>query len=104
MKALTTSSSLVLIIPEVIEAVGQISRNLPSNFNWVNDISNKAQELYPGFKDYIKNIDVKNILSTSGIHMGNIVNVVVSFLSSTISKLVMFFLGFIIAIYILKKI
>jgi predicted PurR-regulated permease PerM len=92
---------LFLIIPEVIEAVGQISRNLPSNFNWVNDISNKAQELYPGFKDYIKNIDVKNILSTSGIHMGNIVNVVVSFLSSTISKLVMFFLGFIIAIYIL---
>ena len=77
---------LFLIIPEVIEAVGQISRNLPSNFNWVNDISNKAQELYPGFKDYIKNIDVKNILSTSGIHMGNIV---------------MFFLGFIIAIYIL---
>ena len=92
---------LFLIIPEVIEAVGQISRNLPSNFNWVNDILNKAQELYPGFKDYIKNIDVKNILSTSGIHMGNIVNVVVSFLSSTISKLVMFFLGFIIAIYIL---
>ena len=92
---------LFLIIPEVIEAVGQISRNLPSNFDWVNDISNKAQELYPGFKDYIKNIDVKNILSTSGIHMGNIVNVVVSFLSSTISKLVMFFFGFIIAIYIL---
>ena len=92
---------LFLIIPEVIEAVGQISRNLPSNFNWVNDISNKAQELYPGFKDYIKNIDVKNILSTSGIHMGNIVNVVVSFLSSTISKIVMFFFGFIIAIYIL---
>lgn len=92
---------LFLIIPEVIEAVGQISRNLPSNFDWVDGLINKVQGLYPGFKNYIKMVNFENVLSTSGIHMGNIVNVVVSFLSSTISKLIMFFLGFIIAIYIL---
>ena len=36
---------LFLIIPEVIEAVGQISSNLPSNFNWVDDLINKVNNL-----------------------------------------------------------
>lgn len=92
---------LFLIIPEFVEAVSQISHNLPSNFNFINDLLNKASNLYPEFKEYIKTIDIKNILTSIGMQTGNIVTVVVTFLSSTISKLVMFFFGFIIAIYIL---
>ena len=90
-----------LIIPELISAIGMIGKSLPNGLNWVNDLSNKAMELYPSAKDYIKNIDVKSLLDTTIGTTGTIVTLIMSFLSGMISKLFMFFMGFIISIYIL---
>ncbi len=90
-----------LIIPELISAIGMIGKNLPDGFNWLNDVSNKAMELYPSAKDYIKNVDVKSVLDTTIGTTGTIVSVIMTFLSSMISKLLIFFMGFVISIYIL---
>lgn len=90
-----------LIIPELISAIGMIGKSLPNGFNWLNDLSTKAMELYPSAKDYIKNIDVKKLLDTTIGTTGTIVSVIMTFLSGMISKLFMFFMGFIISIYIL---
>lgn len=92
---------LFLVIPEFIGAIGTISKNIPTNFDWVNDIANKVTNLYPNAKEYIKNIDIKNIINTTIGTTGSIVSIILSFLSSMISKIVMFFIGFIISIYIL---
>lgn len=92
---------LFLVIPEFIGAIGTISKNLPTNFDWVNDIVNKATNLYPNAKEYIKNVDMKNIIDTTIGTTGSIVSMILSFLSGMISKIVMFFIGFIISIYIL---
>lgn len=92
---------LFLVIPELIQAIGTIGKNLPASFDWINDVIQKATSLYPNAKDYVKNIDVKSIVDSTIGSTGNIVSIVISFLSNTFSKLVTLFFGFIISIYIL---
>ena len=92
---------LFLVIPEFIGAIGAISKNLPNNFDWATDLVNKVTDLYPNAKEYIKNMDVKSIVDTTIGTTGTIVSVILSFLSKMISKVIIFFFGFIVSIYIL---
>lgn len=92
---------LFLVIPEFIQAITAIGKNLPNSFKWVNELTNKILTLYPEFKGYINTVNFSNILSDIGMKASNIVSFVASFLSGAISKIIMFFFGFIISIYIL---
>lgn len=92
---------LFLIIPELVQAVVAISNSIPKNFDWVNDLLDKLKGLYPSLAGYIKEINVENIINTSVSQAGNIVSVVIGFISGMISRVVMFFIGFILSIYIL---
>lgn len=92
---------LFLIIPELVQAVVTISNSIPKNFNWINDLLAKLEDLYPSLEEYIGEIDVKSIVNTSVSQAGNIVSVIVEFLSGMISRIVIFFIGFILSIYIL---
>lgn len=92
---------MFLIVPEFIEAVINISKSVPKSYEWINDIIDKIESLYPFITNQIKNIDVKSIIDSSIVSAGNIVSLVISFLSSLISRVVVFFIGFIISIYIL---
>ena len=92
---------LFLVIPEFISAVSLIGKNLPSSFEWVNDFVGKMMKLYPSAKNYINNIDIKSVVETTIGTTGSIVSVIMTFLSGMISKVIMFFMGFIISIYIL---
>lgn len=92
---------LFLIIPEFIEAIGTLGKNLPKSLDWINSVIDKVSNISPVVDDYVKNINVGHLVSSVGINANNVINIMISFLSSTISKVVMFFFGFIIAIYIL---
>lgn len=92
---------LFLIIPELVQAVVTISNSIPKNFNWINDLLARLEDLYPSLEEYIGQIDVKSIVNTSVSQAGNIVSVIVGFLSGMISRIVIFFIGFILSIYIL---
>lgn len=92
---------LFLIIPEFIEAIGTLGKNLPKSLDWINSVIGKVSNISPVVDDYVKNINVGHLVSSVGINANNVINIMISFLSSTISKVVMFFFGFIIAIYIL---
>ncbi len=92
---------LFLIIPEFIEAIGTLGKNLPKSLDWINSVIDKVSNISPVVDDYVKNINVGHLVSSVGINANNVINIIISFLSSAISKVVMFFFGFIIAIYIL---
>ncbi len=92
---------LFLIIPEFVEAIGTLSKNLPNSIEWINNVIDKISNISPIIDDYVKNINIGNLVSSVGINANNIINVIISLVSSAISKVVMFFFGFIIAIYIL---
>lgn len=92
---------LFLIIPEFIEAIGTLGKNLPKSLDWINSVIGKVSNISPVVDDYVKNINVGHLVSSVGINANNVINIMISFLSSAISKVVMFFFGFIIAIYIL---
>ncbi len=92
---------LFLVIPEFIEAIINISKSVPKSYDFINDIINKINNLYPDIKGYLNNIDVKSIIDTSVNQAGNIVSALAGFLSTMISRLITFFIGFIISIYIL---
>lgn len=92
---------LFLIIPEFIEAIGALGKNLPNSLDWINSVIGKVSNISPVVDDYVKNINVGHLVSSVGINANNVINIMISFLSSAISKVVMFFFGFIIAIYIL---
>lgn len=92
---------LFLIIPEFIEAIGTLGKNLPNSLDWINSVIDKVSNISPVVDDYVKNINVGHLVSSVGINANNVINIIISFLSSAISKVVMFFFGFIIAIYIL---
>lgn len=92
---------LFLIIPEFIEAIGTLGKNLPKSLDWINSVIDKVSNISPVVDDYVKNINVGHLVSSVGINANNVINIMISFLSSAISKVVMFFFGFIIAIYIL---
>lgn len=92
---------LFLIIPEFIEAIGALGKNLPNSLDLINNVIDKVSNISPVVEDYVKNINVGHLVSSVGINANNVINIIISFLSSAISKVVMFFFGFIIAIYIL---
>ncbi len=92
---------MFLIIPEFIEAVSTIGKNLPKNTEWLNKIGDDLVKIYPGFEEYLKELDLKSIINISIGSSKVIVTMLINFLSSFISRLVIFCIGFIIAIYIL---
>ena len=92
---------LFLVIPELISAINLVGQTIPKDFTWVNDIANKLSDLYPSLEQYIKEIDTKSLIETSINSAGSFVTVIIGFLSSLISRIIIFFIGFILSIYIL---
>lgn len=92
---------LFLVIPELISAINMVGQTIPKDFTWFNDIANKLSDLYPSLEQYIKEIDTKSLIETSINSAGNFVTVIIGFLSSLISRIIIFFIGFILSIYIL---
>lgn len=92
---------LFLVIPELISAINMVGQTIPKDFTWVNDIANKLSDLYPSLEQYIKEIDTKSLIETSINSAGSFVTVIIGFLSSLISRIIIFFIGFILSIYIL---
>ena len=92
---------MFLVIPEFIEAINSIGKTIPSNIEWLNNLNKKISDLYPSFNNYIKDIDLKKVLEVALGTTGNMVSIIISFISNLLSKVLMFFIGFILAIYIL---
>ncbi len=92
---------MFLVVPEFIEAINSIGKIIPSNIDWLNNLNKKITDLYPSFSNYIKEVDVKKIIEIMLGTTSNMVSIIVSFISNLLSKLLMFFIGFILAIYIL---
>ncbi|MBQ9013008.1 MAG: AI-2E family transporter [Bacilli bacterium] len=92
---------LFLIIPEIIEGIILLSKSLPSSINFINNLRDSIVRHYPDFNNYLKSIDMKNVLETTVGTTGTVINFVIAFLTSMISKLITLFIGFIISIYIL---
>lgn len=92
---------MFLVIPELIQAISAISKSLPNSFDWLNSLTKKVENLYPSMEKYLNQIDIKSVVSTSVASAGNIVSMIVGFLGTLISRLVTFFFGFILSIYIL---
>lgn len=91
---------LFLIVPEFIEAIASIIKGV-SNIDWSSGIASKIENIYPGAKEYIKNIDVQTMLNSTLGSPKDIVTRVASALSGMASKIFLLFVGVIIAIYIL---
>ena len=53
---------LFLVIPEFIEAVSSISKNLPTDFKWFDNFITKVSDAYPFAGEYIKDTNFKNII------------------------------------------
>lgn len=92
---------MFLVIPEFALAINNISKNIPKNYDWINDVISKINAIYPDIKEYLNNIDLKSVIDTSVNQAGNIVSMLAGFLSTMISRIIIFFIGFIISIYIL---
>ncbi len=92
---------MFLVIPEFIEAIVNISKNIPKSYDFINNIINKINIAYPDVKEYLKGIDIKKIVDSSINQAGSIVSMVATFLGAMISRIIIFFIGFIISIYIL---
>lgn len=93
--------TMFLIIPEFIEAIINISKNIPKSYKWINDVYDKLVNIYPDIIGQLKGIDINHIIDSTVGSTKNIVTIIISFLSGMISRLVTFFIGFIISIYIL---
>ena len=91
----------LLIIPEFIDAVNNLLKNLPDNLSFINDIKDKLINIYPSMKEYLKNVDTNMVIEHSVGNAGNIISIIVAFLTGMVSKLITGFIGFILAIYIL---
>ncbi len=91
---------LFLIIPEFIEAIASIIKNI-SNIDWSSGIAAKIENIFPGIKEYVKNINVQTMLNSTLGSTKDIVTTIVSVLSGMASKIFLVFMGIIIAIYIL---
>lgn len=92
---------VILIIPEFINAISNISDIIPKKYDVINDVISKVQLLYPDIKNYLKDININNIINTSLGTTANVVSLLIAFLSDLISIVIVFFVGFIISIYIL---
>lgn len=92
---------MFLVIPEFALAIVNIGDSIPKSYNFLNDFISKIDSLYPEIKGYLNNIDLKSIIDASVNQAGNIVSMLAGFLSTMISRIIIFFIGFIISIYIL---
>ena len=92
---------MFLVIPEFIEAINGISESIPKSRQILSELVIKLEELYPNIEDYFKNIDLKSILNSVSLTTSGIVSIIISFITSLISRIVVFCMGFILAIYIL---
>lgn len=92
---------MFLVIPEFIEALINMSQSIPKSYRFMDTLVRRIKFYYPDIWGYIKNIDIKTIVEQSISNVGNIVSLIAVFISSLVSKLVIFFIGFIISIYIL---
>lgn len=90
-----------LIIPEFIDAVNNLLKNLPSNLDFINDMKDKAMDVYPGLKDYIKGIDTNMLMTHTVGNAGNIISIIIGFITGMAHKIITGFFGLIFAIYIL---
>lgn len=92
---------LFLVIPEFVDALINIAKNMPDSIKWINNLIDKADSIYPELSNYIREIDTKSLVETTIGTTSHIVSGVVGFLSGMVSKLIVAFCGFIISIYIL---
>lgn len=92
---------LFLVIPELIQAIISIAENIPKSYEWASDGLDKLNKLYPEIEEYIGNVDIKSIIDKSVSSVGDVVSLLIGFITSTITSLVSFFISFVIAIYIL---
>lgn len=92
---------MFLVIPEFISAISAISKNLPKNVEWLNEIADKLANLYPDIKGYFKSFDFNTIINNSFLSASNIISTMIGFLSSLVSRVITFCIGFILSIYIL---
>ena len=92
---------MFLIIPEFIEAVINISKSLPKSYDWINKLISKIHDYYPDIANYIKNINIEEVITQKAGNSTNMISNAIGFVTSFISKVVTFFISFIIAIYIL---
>lgn len=92
---------MFLVIPEFIEAIISMTESIPKSYAWLDNLLVKFNKEYPEIWGYLKNIDVKNLVESSVSKTGDIIYVIIGLLSGLVSKIVIFFLGFIISIYIL---
>lgn len=91
---------LFLVIPEIIDAISSIIKTI-SNVDWNKGIALKIEKIYPGAKEYIKNINVSTMATHTLGSPKDIVSMVFAFITNMASKAFLVFIGIIIAIYIL---
>lgn len=92
---------MFLVIPEFIEAIISMTESIPKSYAWLDNLLVKFNKEYPEIWGYVKNIDIKNLIESSVNKTGDIISIIVGLLSGLLSKIVIFFLGFVISIYIL---
>ena len=92
---------MFLIIPEFIEAMINISKSIPKSYDWINNIILKINNYYPDIANYIKGIKIEEIIAHKAGNSSVMISNVIGFITSLISKIVTFFISFIIAVYIL---
>lgn len=92
---------LFLVIPEFVQAIINMTETIPKSYDWINKGLDKIEVLYPQIEEYVRSVDIKNVIDKSVGTAGDIVSFVITLLTGLVSKTVVFFISFIIAIYIL---
>lgn len=92
---------LFLIIPELIEAMISIANSLPEGYEFINKFIEKLYGKYPELKSYMGMVNYNSLLGENAIAISSIVTLIVTFLKGLVSKVIMFFISFVIGIYIL---
>lgn len=90
-----------LVVPEFISAIINIGKNIPNASGLINNLIEKSSEFYPNIEKYVSDVDIKNLISTSINSAGSIMSVLVLFVKNLITRVITFFIGFILSIYIL---
>ena len=91
---------MFLIIPEILEALTNIGKSIPNASKFITDLIKRLDGVSPFLSEKLISLDYRNILS-SNLSFNNIVTTGISFISDLVSKIIIFFIGFIISIYIL---
>lgn len=92
---------IFLVVPEVIEAIINITKSITNGSNILSKFFDNISNMYPNVDKYINKIDFSTLIHKSVTSAGSMISFVVSMISSIISRLLIFFAGFIISIYIL---